>query len=96
MLDDPDEAGNDPCYRISKIIYDYLGAVDFSGSAVIVMWSCLLQLLTKCRREGCGSAVNPDNMITQRNGKWMGCWLVLRTLTKLGSTIILNLIVLFI
>ena len=43
------------------------------GSAVIVMWSCLFQLLSKCRREGCGAQVNPDNMISTRNGTNILC-----------------------
>ena len=42
---------------------------DFSGAAVLVMWTSLLQLLSKCRRQGCGAAVLSDNMRTVRNGK---------------------------
>jgi hypothetical protein len=44
-------------------------SLDMSGSAIIVMWSCLLQLLTKCRHEGCGAQVNPDNISPSRNGE---------------------------
>ena len=73
MMDDPDEAGNNYWSSILVIISSCLGSVDFSGAAIIVMWSCLLQLLTKCRREGCGAAVIPDNMVPQRNGEIYIC-----------------------
>ena len=51
------------------LIEDNSGEVGLCGYGVIVMWSCILQLLSKCRREGCGAVVCPDNMIHHRNGK---------------------------
>ena len=39
-----------------------------SGATVMVMWSCLLVLLAKCRREACPAQVNPSNMKTSLQG----------------------------
>ena len=44
----------------------FIGTPQFS--IVLVMWTCLLQLLSKCQRDGCGAGVLPDNMRTVKNG----------------------------
>ena len=36
---------------------------------MLVMWSCLIQLLSKCPSEGCSSAVTEDNIETCEDGK---------------------------
>ena len=46
----------------------FLETEDLSGAIVLVMWLNLLQLLTKCRKPGCGAAVLPDNINPVRNG----------------------------
>ena len=42
---------------------------DLTGSVVLVMWCCLLQLFSKCMRDGCAARVLPDNITTSRNGR---------------------------
>ena len=50
-------------------IKDVTGGENFSGAIVLVMWSCLIELLSKCRKSGCSANVLPDNMVATRNGK---------------------------
>ena len=38
---------------------------------VIVMWSQIFKLLSKCQRQGCGSSVLVDNMKFVTNGKYI-------------------------
>ena len=38
---------------------------------VIVMWTQIFKLLSKCQREGCGSSVLLDNMKFVTNGKYI-------------------------
>ena len=56
-------------FYIIIIPYSESSGIDLTGAAILVMWSCLLPLLSKCTHQGCGAAVNPDNMVTHRNGK---------------------------
>merc|ERR1712179_879157 len=44
------------------------GLEEFSGAIILVMWSNLLLLLSKCQKPGCGAAVLSDNMKVIRNG----------------------------
>ena len=37
-------------------------------SCLLVSWSCLVPLLTKCQTAGCSSIVAEENMETQRDG----------------------------
>lgn len=56
-------------FYIIFIPYSESSGIDLRGAAILVMWSCLLPLLAKCTHQGCGAAVNPENMVTHRNGK---------------------------
>ena len=40
-----------------------------SGAVVMVMWCFLIQLLSKCKKDGCAAPVLPDNMTARRNGE---------------------------
>ena len=40
-----------------------------SGAVVMVMWCSLIQLLSKCKKDGCAAPVLPDNMTARRNGE---------------------------
>ena len=42
--------------------------VNLTGSLLIVPWACLLILLSKCQRHGCGEQVLPSNMELSRKG----------------------------
>ena len=56
-------------FYIICIPYSESSGIDLRGAAILVMWSCLLPLLSKCTHQGCGAAVNPENMVTHRNGE---------------------------
>ena len=40
-----------------------------SVAVVMVMWCSLIQLLSKCKKDGCAAPVLPDNMTARRNGE---------------------------
>lgn len=44
------------------------GCVSLEGSHLLVSWSCLVVLLSKCQRESCADLVLPSNMDVSRNG----------------------------
>ena len=42
--------------------------LNMSGAVVMVMWCCLVKLLSKCTEAECGAAVLPSNMAVRKNG----------------------------
>ena len=70
-----DDSITDGIYSVNNSVLSwetYFAEPDeFSGTMVLVMWTSLLQLLCKCRREGCGAAVLPDNMKPIKKGNIM-------------------------
>ena len=56
-------------YTTAFLKFNVAESEDFTNATVLVMWTCLLQLLCKCQRQGCGAPVLPDNMKPIRNGK---------------------------
>ena len=45
--------------------------VNMDGSHLIVSWSCLLLLLTKCQRDDCADNILASNIEVSRNGNGM-------------------------
>ena len=54
---------------ISNSQPDDVGGVSLDGCYLLVSWSCLIPLLSRCQREGCVDQVLPCNMDVSRNGK---------------------------
>ena len=61
--------------------------VDLSGCNLIVSWSSLVLLLSKCQLEDCADRVLADNMKVSRNGEF--------DLKELWGYLLLNLFLLF-
>ena len=71
ILDESTDEGRITIKHEYAEMKDIKGGEIFSGAIVLVMWSCLIELLSKCRRSGCSANVLPDNMIATRNGKYV-------------------------
>ena len=69
LLDESDAEGRITIKHEYVNIKDVTGGENFSGAIVLVMWSCLIELLSKCRKSGCSANILPDNMVATRNGK---------------------------
>ena len=48
------------------------GAPDMTGATILVCWTSLLLLLTKCRHEACAALVSPNNMKLSMKGNVLG------------------------
>ena len=48
------------------------GAPDMTGATILVCWTSLLLLLTKCRHEACAALVSPNNMKLSKKGNVLG------------------------